>query len=148
MCATPKPGSSAATGSLSTTLVQPFIDGCDEDGRLVADRELVVPRGHCAVSFQAIDAALDHVSRLVVLGVELRRTAAERAALLAVAGLVSLVRDGAADAAPPQVGAVLPGGVRLAAVMLLPANFDTSNFGYDRAVSVPASYVPDFSSSE
>lgn len=32
--------------------------------------------------------------------------------------------------------------------MLLPANFDTSNFGYDRAVSVPASYVPDFSSSE
>ncbi|MCX4426090.1 hypothetical protein [Streptomyces mirabilis] len=33
-------------------------------------------------------------------------------------------------------------------MMLLPANFDTSNFGYDRAVSVPASYVPDFSSSE
>jgi hypothetical protein len=69
------------------------------------------------MSFQAIDAALDRVSRLAVPGVELRRTAAERAALLAVAGLVSLVRDGAADAAPPQVGAVLPGGVRLAAVM-------------------------------
>ncbi|MFD7486021.1 hypothetical protein [Streptomyces mirabilis] len=30
----------------------------------------------------------------------------------------------------------------------MPANFDTSNFGYDRAVSVPASYVPNFSSSE
>lgn len=54
MCAAPKPGSSAATGSLSTTLVQPFIDGCDEEGRLVADRELVVPRGRARCLFRRL----------------------------------------------------------------------------------------------
>jgi AraC-like DNA-binding protein len=33
---------------------QPLVDGGDEDGCLVADRELVVPRRHGAVSFEAI----------------------------------------------------------------------------------------------
>lgn len=32
--------------------------------------------------------------------------------------------------------------------MCFPANFDTSNFRYERARSVPESYVPDFSSVE
>jgi hypothetical protein len=31
---------------------------------------------------------------------------------------------------------------------VIAGEFDTSNFRYDRAVSVPASYVPDFSSCE
>lgn len=50
---------------------------------------------------------------LVVRQVELRRPTAAGAAFLAVAGLVGLVRDGAADTASAQVGAVLAGGVRL-----------------------------------
>lgn len=77
------------------------------------DRELVVPRGHSPVPFEAVDSALDRVPSLVVLWVELRRPAAARSALLAVACLVGLVRDGAAGPAPPQVSAVLPRGVRL-----------------------------------
>lgn len=92
---------------------QPFVDGRDEDGRLVADREFVVPRGHGPVPFEAINAALDRVPGLVVLRVELWRPTATRAAFLAVTGLVGFVRDGAPDPAPPQVSAILPGGVRL-----------------------------------
>jgi hypothetical protein len=95
---------------------QPLVDGRDEDGRLVANRELVVARRHSAVPLEAIDPALDRVPSLVVLGVELGRSATTGAALLAVGRLVDLVRDGAADAAPAQVGAVLAGGVRLIGV--------------------------------
>ncbi|MFF4413475.1 hypothetical protein ACFYY8_13155 [Streptosporangium sp. NPDC001559] len=40
---------------------QPLIDGRYQDSCLVADREFVVPRGHGAVSLEAIDAALDCV---------------------------------------------------------------------------------------
>lgn len=92
---------------------QPLVDGRYEDGRLVADRELVVPRGHGAVPFEAIDAALDCVPSLVVFRVEFRRTAAAGAAFPSLAGLVDFVRDGAANATSAQVGAVLAGGVRL-----------------------------------
>src|SRR6202008_4766949 len=92
---------------------QPLVDGCDEDGRLVADRELVVASCHRTVPFKAIDAALDRVPSLVVLGVERGWPAAARAELLAVASLVDLVRDGAADTAATQGGAVLAGGVGL-----------------------------------
>ena len=82
-------------------------------GRLVADRELVVPRGRGTVPFEVIDAALDRVPSLVVLRVALRRTAAAGAEFPSVAGLVGFVREGAANATSAQVGAVLPGGVRL-----------------------------------
>ncbi|GGT59951.1 hypothetical protein GCM10010271_73980 [Streptomyces kurssanovii] len=92
---------------------QPLVDGGDEDGRLVTDRELVISRGYGPVSFEAVNPALDRVPLAVVNRVELRRPAAERAAFLPVAGLVGLVRDGAADTAPSQVGAVLARGVRL-----------------------------------
>jgi hypothetical protein len=67
------------------------------------------------VPFEAIDAALNRVPGLVVLGIELGWSAAMGATLLAVVGLVGLVRDGAADTAPAQVGTVLPGRVRLVA---------------------------------
>src|SRR3954447_4002410 len=92
---------------------QPLVDGRDEYGRLVTDRELVVPRGHGPVPLEAIDAALDRVPRLVILRFELRWPAAARAAFLAIAGLVDLVRDGASDPAAAQVGTVLPRGVPL-----------------------------------
>jgi hypothetical protein len=49
---------------------QPLVDGRDEDGRLIADRELVVSRGHGAVPFEAVDAALDRVALAVVDCVE------------------------------------------------------------------------------
>ena len=92
---------------------QPLVDGRDEDGRFVADREFVVARRHGAVPLEAIDPAFDRVLRLVVLGFELGRSAAARAALRAVGRLVGLVRNRAADSASPQIGAVLAGGVRL-----------------------------------
>lgn len=63
--------------------------------------------------FEAVDAAFDRVALAIVDLVELRRATAARAELLAVADVVDLVRDGAADAATPQVGTVLAGGVRL-----------------------------------
>jgi hypothetical protein len=43
--------------------------------RMVADREFVVPRGYGAVSFEAIDAALDGVALAVVDRIEFRRSA-------------------------------------------------------------------------
>jgi hypothetical protein len=61
---------------------QPLVDGRYQGGCLVADRELVVPRGHGTVPFEAIDAALYRVPSLVVLRVELRRTAAAGAGFL------------------------------------------------------------------
>lgn len=45
------------------TQSQPLVDGRYEDGRLVADRELVIPRGHGTVSFEAMDTAFDRVRR-------------------------------------------------------------------------------------
>ncbi|GAA1281699.1 hypothetical protein GCM10009646_81140 [Streptomyces aureus] len=94
---------------------QPLVDGRDEDGRLIADRELV-SRGHGTMPLETIDATFDRVPSLVVLGVGLGRPAAASAESLAVAGLVGLVRDGAANPASAQVGAVLAGGVRLIGV--------------------------------
>ncbi|MFF7888125.1 hypothetical protein ACH40F_58875, partial [Streptomyces sp. NPDC020794] len=62
---------------------------------------------------EAVDPALDRVPLTVVNLVELRRPATTGAELLGVADVVCLVRDGAADAASPQIGAVLAGGVSL-----------------------------------
>lgn len=45
---------------------QPLVDRCDEDGRLVADRRLVVSRGDGTVPPEAIDSALDRVALAVV----------------------------------------------------------------------------------
>ncbi|MFJ7116077.1 hypothetical protein ACIQW4_23245 [Streptomyces albogriseolus] len=72
---------------------EPFVEGCDQHGRLVVDGELVVSRGHRAV---ALDAALHRVALFVIDSVELRRTASVRAELPAVADLVSLFRNGGA----------------------------------------------------
>lgn len=58
---------------------QPLVDSRDEDGRLIADRELVVSRGHGAMPFETIDATFDRVPSLVVLGVELGRPTAASA---------------------------------------------------------------------
>lgn len=57
----------------------------DEDCSLVADRELVVARRHGAVPFEAIDAALDRMTLVVVGRVAARRLAAAGAGPLAVA---------------------------------------------------------------
>jgi hypothetical protein len=40
---------------------QPLVDGRDEDGRLIADRELVVSRGHGTMPFETIDATFNRV---------------------------------------------------------------------------------------
>ena len=77
---------------------QPLVDGRDEDGRLVADRELVVPRGHGAVPFEEINTAFDSMSSLVVLRVERRRATAADPEFIAIASLVGLIGDGAAAA--------------------------------------------------
>lgn len=87
-------------------LSEPLVDGCDQHGRLVTDGQLVVPRGHRAMPFQAIDPALHCVAFLVVLLVEGRRPTAPTPELLSVANLVGLLRDGALDPASAQVGAV------------------------------------------
>src|SRR5688500_3284493 len=92
---------------------QPLIDGGNEDGRLVADGELVIPRGDRAVPFEAIDAALDRVALAVVDHVELRRTSTAGAALLAVGDLVALLGNRALDFASPRVGGVRTGALRL-----------------------------------
>jgi WD40 repeat protein len=94
---------------------QLLVDGCDEDGRRVAAREIGVASCHRAVPFEAIDAALDRVALAVVGRIETWRSAATGAELLAVARLVSLVRDGATDPAAAQVGvAFSPDGTTLA----------------------------------
>lgn len=67
---------------------QPLVDGRDEDGRLVADGELVVPRGDRAVALEAVDPALDSMTLAVVNWVEMRRPPTARAELLAVTRLV------------------------------------------------------------
>lgn len=55
----------------------------------------------------------DRVALAVVGRVEMRRPCAGEAKFSAVARLIGLVRDGAADPAPAQVGAVPAGGVCL-----------------------------------
>lgn len=56
---------------LRSIRAQPLVDGRDEDGRLVADRELVVSRGDGAVPLEAVDPALDRVTLAEVDWVEL-----------------------------------------------------------------------------
>ncbi|MEU7514037.1 transposase [Streptomyces sp. NPDC042898] len=64
---------------------QPLVAGSDEDGRLVADRELVVSRGDGAVSLEAVDSALDRMMLAVVRRIEMWRSTATGAELLAIA---------------------------------------------------------------
>lgn len=89
------------------------VPGAQAQGDWVADGEFLVPGGDRAVTLEAIDPAFDRVPLPIVDLVELRRPATVGAALLAVADLVGLVRDRAADPASPQVGAVLARGIRL-----------------------------------
>ncbi|GGU47293.1 hypothetical protein GCM10010289_79820 [Streptomyces violascens] len=74
----------------------------------MANGEFVVTSSHGSVPFEAIDSALDSVPLAVVGLVELRRAASAGAELLAVADLVTLLRDRAADPVSAQVSAVLP----------------------------------------
>ena len=55
---------------------EPFTDGSDLEGGLVADSELVVPGGDGAVALEPADAAFDGVALLVLLAVEGGRPAA------------------------------------------------------------------------
>lgn len=79
--------------------LQPFVNAGDGDRGLVTDGKLVIPRGYRPVALEAIDPALDRVPLAVVDLVERWRATSAGAALLAVADLVRLRRDGAADAA-------------------------------------------------
>ncbi|GGS74794.1 hypothetical protein GCM10010222_14810 [Streptomyces tanashiensis] len=79
----------------------------------IPDSARHVSRGDGAVPLETGDPTLDRVALTAVDWVELRRPAAARAALFAVARLVDLVRDGAADPSATQVSAVPAGGVRL-----------------------------------
>lgn len=83
-CSTPRTHRAGQTG-----VSQPLIDGHDEGNCLVADCELGAPRGDSAVSFEAVDAALDCVSRLVMLRAKLRRPAAVIAAVAGMAGVLN-----------------------------------------------------------
>src|SRR5260370_42310967 len=78
-------------------------------GGLVADGELVIPGGDRPVALEPVNPAFDSVALLVQFGVEGWRAAAGAALVLAVAGLVGLVWDGAPDPPSPQGGAVSPG---------------------------------------
>ncbi|GAA4100120.1 hypothetical protein GCM10022284_43550 [Streptomyces hundungensis] len=62
---------------------------------------------------EPVDPALDRVALAVVDRVAMRWPAAAGAEVAAVARLVGLVRDGAADLASAQLGAVSSGSVRL-----------------------------------
>ncbi len=92
---------------------QPVVDGGDLDDGFVADGEFVVSGGEGAVAFESVDAALDSVSLLVVHRAEHGRSASPAALVLAMADLVGLERDRAADTASAQVGAVGAGPVCL-----------------------------------
>lgn len=92
---------------------QPFSDRGDKDGGFEAGGEFVESGGDSPVLFEAVDPALDRMTFAVVDRVEARWPAAAGAELSAVARLVGLVRDGAADPASAQIGAVPAGGVRL-----------------------------------
>ena len=83
------------------------------DGGLVADGELVVAGGHGPVTLEPGDPAFHCVALLVQPGVEGGRPSSGAALVLAVADLVGFLRDGAGDAAAPQVRAVRAGSVGL-----------------------------------
>ena len=102
-------------------LVTPFIENCDQHGRLVADGELVISRGHGSVALEAIDPALHRVALAVVSSVELRWAATAGAEVLSVASPVGWYRDRRLDTAPAQAGTVLTGVVRLVGADLVRA---------------------------
>ena len=101
-------------------LVQPMrlapvgaASGAAAGGVLGPDGELVVPGGHRPVPLEPVDPALHRVAQLVRRRVERRWPAALAAPGPPVGGLVVLLRDGGADAAAAQQGAVGPGAVGL-----------------------------------
>src|SRR5689334_22179383 len=94
-------------------MLEPFVDGCDGDGGFVADGEFVVFGGDGSVAFEPVDAAFDGVSLFVDFLVEGWSATSAPAAFLVVADLVCFLRDGAADASLPQVGAISARTVRL-----------------------------------
>jgi hypothetical protein len=100
-------------GRVSLVAWEPFVDGGDVDGGLVADGELVVAGGEGAVAFEPVDAAFDGVPLLVDLSVEGGRAAAVSASPLAVGDTITLLGDGGFDAAAAQPGAVGAGAVGL-----------------------------------
>lgn len=61
---------------------------------------------HRAVLLELVDTALDSMTLLVVLGVELRRTSTGRPLPRPVGSLIGLDRNGRADTAFTQVGAI------------------------------------------
>src|SRR5260221_9232498 len=101
------------TGQRTSVAWEPFVDRGDVEGGEVAEGELVVAGSDGAVALEPADAAFHSVALLVQFRVERGRAAPAAAPLLAVAGLVGLLRDGATDPAPPQVHAVGAGTVRL-----------------------------------
>src|SRR5260221_7159545 len=94
------------TGQRTSVAWEPFVDRGDVEGGEVAEGELVVAGSDGAVALEPADAAFHSVALLVQFRVERGRAAPAAAPLLAVAGLVGLLRDGATDPAPPQVHAV------------------------------------------
>lgn len=89
---------------------QPLVDRRDDRGDFVADGEFVVSSRDGPVPLEAVDSAFDSVA-FATVGL-VRWPAAAHATLLSVADLVGLLRDGAADAASAQVGAVRARAVR------------------------------------
>jgi hypothetical protein len=75
----------------------------------VALGRLVVSSGDPSPGLQLVDQALDGVPFLVEVGVVTVGPAASGALLLAVGGLVLLLRDDCLDVAFTQVGAVFAG---------------------------------------
>jgi len=94
---------------------EPFVDGGDVDGGLVADGELVVAGGQGAVAFEPVDAALDGVPLFVDLAVEGGWPAPGPAPVFAVLDAVGLLGDSGRDTALTQVDTVRAGSVGLIA---------------------------------
>lgn len=69
---------------------QPLVEGCDQQGGLLAKSTFVVPGCDSAVPLEAVDPALDRMALAVVGRDEGRRPAATGAEHLAIACLVGL----------------------------------------------------------
>ena len=106
--------SSSSTRACLRSGQEPFVDRGDADGGLVADRQLVVAGGHCAVALGRSIPAFDGVALLVQLRDRTSAGGPRRGPCSAVPepgrpspGWCSAIL------APPQVGAVAAGPVRL-----------------------------------
>ncbi len=92
---------------------EPFVDRREDHCGLVTNCQLVVSGSDGTIALEPVDAALHRVALLVDLLVERRSATTARTAVLAMADLVGLLRDGAPNATSPQVGTVGAGTVRL-----------------------------------